>query len=97
MGLSSPLDKPSPEAPATTAPGALDQSMLNSAPAAATPEASPTTATGVMDPSMLNSAPTPGSDPEAMARQAGMQRLQRRRQGYVGGIGDRFVGNFGSV
>jgi len=52
-------------------------------------------ATNTVTSSMLNAPASPATDPEAMERQAGIERLQLRRQGYTGGIADRFVANFG--
>jgi hypothetical protein len=68
----------------------------NSQDAAGTVSAAPVTnAPGVLEGTMLNAPAMPTADPEAMERQAGIERLQLRRQGYTGGIADRFVANFG--
>jgi len=61
------------------------------------PAAPATTPAGLLEGTMLNAPVIPAKDPEAMERQAGVQRLQRRRQGYTGGIADRFVENFGQL
>lgn len=52
-------------------------------------------ATNTVSSSMLNAPASPATDPEAMERQAGIERLQLRRQGFTGGIAGRFVENFG--
>lgn len=46
--------------------------------------------------SMLNAPAPVGSDPQQIVRRAGIERLQRRRQGYVGGLAGRLVENFGA-
>lgn len=52
-------------------------------------------ATNTVEHSMLNAPASPGTDPEALQRQASIERLQRRRRGYVGGLQDRVLGTFG--
>jgi hypothetical protein len=53
--------------------------------------------TSTANQSIFNAPAPVASDPVELDRQAGRERLQRRRQGYTGGIADRFVGNFGQL
>lgn len=71
------------------------QSMDAQAAADASSAAPITAVTSTANQSMFNAPAPVASDPEAMERQAGIERLQRRRRGYVGGIGGRLVESFG--
>jgi len=47
--------------------------------------------------SVLNAPAPVNTDPLQVDRQAGIERLQRRRQGYVGGLAGRLIDNFGAI
>lgn len=47
--------------------------------------------------SVLNAPAPVNTDPLQADRQAGIERLQRRRQGYVGGLAGRLIDNFGAI
>lgn len=47
--------------------------------------------------SMLNAPAPVATDPGALERQHGIERLQRRRQGYVGGSAGRVIRDFGGL
>ena len=71
---------------------------MNAQAAAEAASAAPiTAATNTVGQSMFNSPAPPATDPQAIERQAGLDRLQRRRQGYAGGLAGRLVENFGRV
>lgn len=48
-------------------------------------------ATNTVNHSMLNAPASPATDPRALERQAGIERLQRRRQGFIGPIAERLL------
>lgn len=74
------------------------QSQLQEAQAAAdAASAAPvSSATNTTSQSMLNAPAPAASDPEALERQSGIERLQRRRRGYTGGLAGRMIQNFGA-
>ena len=75
------------QAQAAEAQAAADMAAAAPAPAAA----------NTTKQSMFNAPAPQAAELEAMERQASRERLQRRRQGYTGGIAERFVQNFGGV
>lgn len=99
-GLGAPVGSPAQEKAMTLLAeriSARRQSQLLDAQAAAdASSAAPVAAiTNTANQSMLNAPAPVASDPEAIQRQASIERLQRRRQGYAGGLAGRLVENFG--
>jgi hypothetical protein len=72
--------------------------QLDAQAAAEASSAAPVTAvTATVDQSMLNAPAPVNTDPEALERQAALQRLQRRREGFTGPRAGRIMQNFGNV
>lgn len=101
-GLGAAVGSPAQEKAMTLLAGRLtaqreSQRMNAQATAEAASAAPVAAATNTVNHSMLNAPASPATDPQALERQAGIERLQRRRQGYAGDLAGRFVENFGRV